>query len=820
MLFIVIFFAAGLRMAEFFFEFRTLASTLWPLISLFAIFGYKKFNRAALVAALLAFYFAGVAVGANLYHEGALIAESCTEAHPVRIDARVIDVPLETNKYLKDARRGGVIIEFDQPLASGERIKTRAIVYFNEDENIGLLPNDKIQLIGTMARPRAKTLPGIYDRPKSLARFGIHLQISGASIEQRIPASWYSPLSLAAKLRSRGARIFRNSLKPRVAEIFVALVLGYRYGVNQHDRAIFTESGLGHLFAVSGLHVAILAFMVGFLLRALGIGTKKRAVILGVFVIFYAIMVGARPPVVRATVMILTYLTATLIGRGRDTINTISFAAFVLLVYSPLWHSDPGFLLSFAAVGCIVLMFPVLEELWAEYRKSDVRLEIRFERKWKHALQDWFRHAIFVSLAAQIGVQPLLIHFMGFFNPWGVLANVLVLPLAAVVLAMGVLMLCVGLIASMLAGIFASLATAVLMFLLMIADILSLLPGSIIYVSLTEANSLLIFYSLLLYVLLGAHTRVRDIWDEEPTPLDKKAIGYGVGFGLASLLIGAIAASMSFKARPESSLTVIESGHAHSFLINSHDGHKLLFGAGSPGSGKFLAGKLMALGAQSLDAVVIPKDNATYTKGLTHTIKIFKPSTLLLPKRTKSNESYSENILMAASKTEANNGTVLWPSNGDKLQLTGEVIFEKKLIKRDDGHAALYLWREVNTSIGIYEFMGTDSEPSGVAETISPIDVLVITPPSRAFNRGGDFVRGAVKILTETNEMLRPKIIILAIDKTTQNTLWGERVIEEFNASKVPYVLPKDGGAVSVINKNNKFIVEASVDGRWMQILP
>ena len=70
-------------------------------------------------------------------------------------------------------------------------------------------------------------------------------------------------------------------MRPRESELFCALLLGYRPGIDPEDRARFAGSGLGHLLAVSGLHLAILAGLMGWLLRKMGVGRKPMAVALG-----------------------------------------------------------------------------------------------------------------------------------------------------------------------------------------------------------------------------------------------------------------------------------------------------------------------------------------------------------------------------------------------------------------------------------------------------------------------------------------------------------------------------------------------------------
>ncbi|MGH7333480.1 MAG: ComEC/Rec2 family competence protein, partial [Candidatus Rokuibacteriota bacterium] len=195
--------------------------------------------------------------------------------------------------------------------------------------------------------------PGVFDYATYLAREGIHVIASGRAdrvvpLDQPVP-SW--PL----RIRHRALEIMRDSLPPTSAALLGGLLLGDRTPIPRDLDDAFRRAGVYHVLAVSGFNVALLASAVFALLVVAGAGRRISAAAAMVAVIGFAIVVGPEPSVLRATLMGVLVLGAILLDRESSVLNSLSLAAIVVLALRPGDLRDPGFQLSFAATGGIVL---------------------------------------------------------------------------------------------------------------------------------------------------------------------------------------------------------------------------------------------------------------------------------------------------------------------------------------------------------------------------------------------------------------------------------------------------------------------------------
>ena len=216
-----------------------------------------------------------------------------------------------------------------------------------------------------------------------------------------------------------------------------ALTLGYKEDLDPTLKQAFQRSGAAHILAVSGLHTGIIYAV---LLSLLTIGGRRRplyenkigrrALSLAVIITMwgYAFLTGLTPSVVRSVVMISVVEAGRMLYRQGNTLNCVLFAAWAILLVRPLDLFSVSFQLSFAAVLAIVLLAPHLSSLGG------------LPRGWRGALQQAGSYVIgllVVSLAAQIGTMPLSLYYFGQCSNYFLLTNLLVLPLAGVIVVMG-----------------------------------------------------------------------------------------------------------------------------------------------------------------------------------------------------------------------------------------------------------------------------------------------------------------------------------------------------------------------------------------------
>jgi len=213
------------------------------------------------------------------------------------------------------------------------------------------------------------------------------------------------------------------------ASYLKGLVTGERSDISDEMKTAFIDAGVMHLIAVSGLNVAYIILSVTLFLAILRIPVFPRTISTIIILIFYCLFTGSPPSIVRATIMGILILTATLIERRINFYNVIGIAAIIILVADSKQLFDAGFVLSFAAVISMVFIYNLFEKLFL-HKLNDSE----FKGK-KYILGAAL--LFFTTLAAQLGTMPITSNYFGKISFVSLIANVVVVPVANLSLAVG-----------------------------------------------------------------------------------------------------------------------------------------------------------------------------------------------------------------------------------------------------------------------------------------------------------------------------------------------------------------------------------------------
>lgn len=215
-------------------------------------------------------------------------------------------------------------------------------------------------------------------------------------------------------------------LDPSEAGTLSAIVLGDRGQIPKEINMAFRHTGTGHILVIAGLHMAMMTAMVIFILKLVRI-PRAWQVALSIFLIFtYALLTGGSVPVIRAAFMAAVILAASGVELESDALNSLCFAAIALLLMDAGNLFDASFQLSFAAVAAIIILYAPIEK----------RLSF---------CPRWLAGAIAVSTAAWIGITPLQIWHFGTMAPIALIANLFIVPLLDITVALGLVLALAGL---------------------------------------------------------------------------------------------------------------------------------------------------------------------------------------------------------------------------------------------------------------------------------------------------------------------------------------------------------------------------------------
>ena len=220
---------------------------------------------------------------------------------------------------------------------------------------------DRLRCFGRLSAPSEPRNPGERDRsayPRAdRVRSRLHVKTPECLSVVAMGSPW-NLTRLLDRLRAHGNRMFEQYLDPRQAELASAVLLGLREELDRTRTDAFFTTGTVHILCISGLHVGILAGAMFWILRRTPLPRGWVAVIIGLTTLLYALMVDARPSVVRATVLVLVACAAMYSGRRAIGINSLAAAALVVLAINPAHLFHVGAQLSFLCVAGLIWCAP------------------------------------------------------------------------------------------------------------------------------------------------------------------------------------------------------------------------------------------------------------------------------------------------------------------------------------------------------------------------------------------------------------------------------------------------------------------------------
>jgi len=258
----------------------------------------------------------------------------------------------------------------------------------------------------------------------------------------------------------RSLRSFMSqTLHPRQAAVFRALILGETQDVDHDLRDLFTKTGLGHILAVSGLHVGLIALAVFFCIqRALSLSyrlalrldiQKSAALVTCAVVVGYAVLAGFQVSSQRAMVMVLAYLFSIVLGREKEIWSSFSLAALAVLAIDPHALFSLSFHLSFGAViGLLLLASPIQQAIGKGVQRLGGGME-------ESGLIRYIVGAAAATFSATLFLTPLIAFYFHRISIVSLPANIMVLPILGIwILPLGLLSAVMTMVSAPLASLF------------------------------------------------------------------------------------------------------------------------------------------------------------------------------------------------------------------------------------------------------------------------------------------------------------------------------------------------------------------------------
>lgn len=478
-------------------------------------------------------------------------------------------------------------------------------------------PGDRLLVYGQLSRPYAPRNPGQFDYRGLLRSRRIRAVVMASHpdcVQIRAHAEGLRPRVQLARFRARAERVLWDSLAQERAGLAAALLLGSREQLEDDVEEAFVKTGTMHLLAISGLHLGILAGFFWFWLNVFGVPRRPAAIAVAVLVVGYALLIESRPPVIRATLLVLVACGAVVLDRPVRTANTLAGALVLVLLLNPAELFQTGLQLSFLSAGALLWFGPrMLGRLGLD---DPVGRLIYAERP-----LIW-RAGRYVGATLLLGVLvtgviwcvtlPLIMARFHLLSPVAFVLNVVLIPIVAVVLFCGFGVLVTGLAVPPFVSVFAWACERGIWLIAALVEGASSLTGGHLYVSGPPGWWLAGFYGGLAGLMLSPALRRSTTWW-----LSAAVLWVGVGLAGASF-------------RPAANrveCVVLDVGHGLASVVHLPNGNTLLYDAGLLGNprygGQIVADYFWSRGVRRIDALVLSHADIDHYNAVPYLVERF-----------------------------------------------------------------------------------------------------------------------------------------------------------------------------------------------------
>jgi len=668
----------------------------------------------------------------------------------------------------------------------------------------------RVEIEGVLAPPRTPVAEGVFDYRKFLSRQGIYHQLQVASTNDWRLAPGANR-DAARPLADRFGEWAKAALARGLPEedeplrLLWAMTLGWKTALNGEVSEPFMRSGTMHIFAISGLHVALIAGLLVLLLRVMRVPRAWCGWVVIPLIWFYAGATGWQASAIRSTIMMSVIIAGWALRRPSDLMNSLATAAFVILAWDPQQLFQAGFQLSFLVVFSLALVTPIFDLLHKPLMDPDPNrptpllqrlaaklplaslifpdpllpddLRPRWQR-WLGVPLRWFFNALTTSLAAWLGSIPLVAYYFHLFTPVSLLANLVVVPLSSFALACNLASLAVTAVIPGMAELFNHAAWFFMSLMVRLSDLAAQVPFSCYHVASPSPAGFALYYLILVGLLAGWFARPKlRLWA-----------------GGCTVILAILCFVQWQYGRAGASLTVLPlSGGETIYFQPPRGGDNLLIDSGNESSAEFtLKPFLRGQGVNHFAHLLLTHGDVHSVGGVRLITGRFPPRKVLFSPVSFRSGAYREavdhfNKTPGLSQTVRRGDklgpwTVLHPDEGDRfpqaddntIVLLGEIEGVRVLLLSDLGKP------------GQNALMNRSPELR--------TDIIVAGLPTQ-----GDPLADALL------DALQPRLIIITDSEYPANQRSSPRLRERLALRDVPMLYTRETGAVTI----------RLVEGRW-----
>lgn len=545
---------------------------------------------------------------------------------------------------------------------SNKKYKNTKVILYTKKEKETLKYGDKIELVGNFKLAQERRNPGGFDY-----RFYLKTKkIYGIVTTKNTKKLKENNANIISMIANKTANVIKNQskklLKNKEACLLIGLLIGDTDEIDEETKEDFRNSNLTHMLAVSGLHVSYVLLAVNYIITKVKIHKKLSKIIVMLLILFFILVTGATPSVLRAGTMTIYLILGGIFYRRISVFSSLNLSLLVIIIINPYCLFDVGLQLSYAGTIGIVYLYPIIKE--KIYNKAN---------------------SILITISANIVIIPIIMYNFNTISLTFFISNLLAGPIIGIIIILGFSIIIISLIFFPIANIFSKILNLLIILFLNTAKACANLPFSKISIITPTLKFIFLYYCLLVFIIIKERIQIR---------ISIKLKNKVIAILIILVIINPIKYFSNIK---QSNLKIyfVDVGQGDSTCIVTPKNKVILIdGGGNSKDENYDIGKqtllpyLLDKKINKIDYCIVSHFDSDHCGGLMYILKNLKVKNIIIGKQYEEYENYKEFIKIAKDKkinirvVEAGEKItieknlyidILWPINREKMVIQNAI---------------------------------------------------------------------------------------------------------------------------------------------------
>lgn len=709
------------------------------------------------------------------------------ENQNVTVEGRIVEVGTQ-NDYYDNYRLRLIKVEKD-----GETLEHRAqtvklsLKKYGVQNSAQYSYGDVIRVSGEAEKIDEPLNAGETDYAKIALSDGIMLEITAKSDKSVFlynDISYFNIYDLAVLARTYFLGEIDRYFGGNEASLLKGMLLSEKAFDKDYYKQL-SDSGMSHITVASGLHTGCVAALVMWLCFAFSLKKRRTYIITMTALWCFAFLQGMTASIVRAVIMMCLYMLAQLSSRDYDKLYTLVLTAFGMLIINPYMVYDVGFVLSFCSVLGIILFEPLIMRLMGHVK--------RFKKT---------ASLIAVSLSAQILLIPLLALYFNKVSPYSLLANMLITPLVAPVLALGFAFLLLCALGGFAAYPVAAVISVLLKYMNMVIYAVSGLPFAV-----SDVFGMDFWRVTLYYLVIGALYLRAARADKRLSALCLTISGIICAVGIGAAVCDMQLMNVSF----------INVGQGDAALIQIPYGKTVVIDGGGSSAvsstdigEKIFVPYLRRKGINKIDYAILSHYDKDHAQGIAAAVRMMEVDNLILPYRAASADKPYKQIIEGLANEHGVN--VMYFRQGDSLDINGahfDVLSPSEELAEDTGTDENEKSLALKLTYGKTSLLFSGDIEESVEEKLTQYGDAISCDVLKVAHHGSK--KSSNPKFIETSA---PKYAIISAGRNNMYGFPKSEVVDTLLAEGAEIYITGDSGTVSLAVSENKIEKITTLYGR------